>query len=201
MPAKTEGKRSQILAAAAELFVELGYERTSMSAISTRVGGSKATLYSYFESKEDLLRAVIAESVAENTERLVLEFPSGENLRDGFVRLGTKFLTSRLGPLPIASLRILANQPQEAGLGTEYYTSSLKPAWNLAAERLEALMDEGRLRKADPWTAAMHWKGLHEGELLEKHLLGAKSGREASEIKKVATGAADAFLRIYAPDE
>ena len=201
MRVRTEVKRREILESAAALFVEQGFERTSMSAIAERVGGSKTTLYGYFESKEDLLRAVLSDSVSENTERLVEVFPAGEDLRVGFVRLGTDFLKSRLGPVPIASLRILANQPEEAGLGAEYYANSLKPAWDMMATRLAALMEQGRLRKADPWTAAMHWKGLNEGELLERSLLGAFNNSDDSEIERIANAAADAFLRIYAsPD-
>ena len=59
MRLRTEVKRQEIVRIAAQLFEELGYERTSMSEISARVGGSKATLYGYFASKEDLLRAVL----------------------------------------------------------------------------------------------------------------------------------------------
>lgn len=197
MRTKTDAKRREIVAAAAELFVELGYDRTTMSAISARAGGSKATLYSYFESKEALLRAVLTDSVAENTDRLVEVFPVGEDLRDGLVRLGSRFLAQRLGPVAIASLRILANHPEDVGLGEEYYANSLKPAWELMAERLAALMEEGRLCEADPWTAAMHWKGLHEGDLLERRLLGALGEPYDKEIEAVAEAAADAFLRIY----
>jgi len=200
MRTKTDEKRREIEAAAAELFIELGYDRTSMSAISARVGGSKATLYSYFASKEDLLRAVLADSVAEHTDQLLQEFAPGENLRDAFIDTGIKFLTRRLSALTIASLRILANQPEETGLGVEYYTVSLKSGWGRFADRLALLMEEGRLRKADPWTAAMHWKGLHEGELLEKRLLGATTGQDMAEVSNIVVAAVDAFLRIYAPE-
>lgn len=197
MRSKTDSKRREIEAAAAELFIELGYERTSMSAISARVGGSKATLYSYFESKEDLLCAVLAASVEEHTDELLREFAPEDNLREGFIDAGIKFLTRRLSPLPIASLRILANQPEGSPLGPDYYRQSLVAAWERFAERLASLMAKGRLRQADPWVAAMHWKGLNEGELLEKRLLGAMIGSEAAEIERVATEAADAFLRAY----
>jgi AcrR family transcriptional regulator len=44
MRVRTEEKRQEIVEIAARLFEELGYERTSMSAIAARVGGSKATL-------------------------------------------------------------------------------------------------------------------------------------------------------------
>jgi len=198
MRTRTEEKRREIVTAAAELFVELGYERTSMSAISARVGGSKATLYSYFESKEDLLRAVLADSVEEESDRLMQEFPADADLREGLIRLGIQYLTGRLAPLPIAIMCILATQPQESALGTEFYASVLKPAWKRFAGRIAVLMDEGRLVQADPWIAAMHWKGLNEGELLEKRLFGVTRHPESAEIATVATAAADAFIKLYA---
>ncbi|WP_242130063.1 TetR/AcrR family transcriptional regulator [Sphingobium sp. Sx8-8] len=199
MRTRSEQKRREIVAAAASLFVEQGYERTSMSAISERVGGSKATLYGYFESKEELLRAVLADSVAEETERLMHEFPANEAIRTGLIRLGERYLMDRLGPLPITSIRIVATQPESTGLGADFYANALRPAWQWFADRIGALMEEGRLRRADPWVAAMHWKGLHEGELFEKRLLGASTSPDPSEIRRVVADAADAFLRIYEP--
>ena len=50
---RTEEKRREIVAIASELFQEHGYDRTSMSMISERLGGSKATLYGYYKSKDD----------------------------------------------------------------------------------------------------------------------------------------------------
>lgn len=201
MKTRSEAKRREIVEAAASLFVEQGYERTSMNAISERVGGSKATLYGYFESKEELLRAVLADSVAEEAERLMHEFPEDEGLRTGLIRLGERYLTDRLAPLPITNIRIVSTQPEETGLGIDFYTNVLRPAWKWFADRLAALMDQGRLRRADPWVAAMHWKGLNEGELFEKRLLGAITDIDPAKIRRVATDAADAFLRIYAAEE
>ena len=70
MRVRTEEKRQEIVRIAAELFEQLGYERTSMSAIAASVGGSKATLYGYFASKEDLLRAVLAAEIGFPSESL-----------------------------------------------------------------------------------------------------------------------------------
>ena len=200
MRVRTEGKRREIIEAAAALFVEQGYERTSMSAISERVGGSKATLYGYFASKEDLLRAVLEYDVSEESARVLQQLPTKDGLRDGLTRLGIEYLTQRLADLPIANMRIVANQPLESTLGKEFWETVLRPAWQQLATRLEALMGEGALKDADPWVAAMHWKGLNEGELLEKRLLGAIRGPTRKEVRKVAIAAADAFLKIYKPE-
>ena len=93
MRVRTESKRREIVQIATALFVEQGFERTSMSAIAGGVGGSKATLYGYFQSKDELLRAVLADSVTENTERLIQLFPANEDLRQELIRLGVKFLS------------------------------------------------------------------------------------------------------------
>src|SRR5690606_17572224 len=55
MRSKSEARRDAILAVALEVFREVGFDAASMSQISARVGGSKATLYNYFASKEELL--------------------------------------------------------------------------------------------------------------------------------------------------
>ncbi len=52
--------------AATDLFLEVGYEQTSIDAILVRSGGSKSTLYAYFPTKEDLFRSVI-DSVVDNS--------------------------------------------------------------------------------------------------------------------------------------
>jgi len=63
MAVKTEAKRQAILKEAEKVFQELGFERTSMSEICARVGGSKATIYNYFASKEELFFETIHDSI------------------------------------------------------------------------------------------------------------------------------------------
>ena len=56
-------KREAILAAAARLFAQKGYEATTMDDVAGAAGVSKATLYRYITSKEEL-RAVLAPGLA-----------------------------------------------------------------------------------------------------------------------------------------
>ena len=191
MRVRTEEKRQEIVRIAARLFAEVGYERTSMSAIAARVGGSKATLYGYFPSKEDLLRAVLDQDVSEETDRLMQEFTSEKDLRSGLIRLGIAYLTGH--PARNTSIRNVANQP----IAREFYEGVLRPAWQRLAERFAAMMKEGRLKFADPWITAMHWKGLTEWDMLERHLLCADLGASSNDIVTAATAAADAFLKVY----
>ena len=59
MRRRTEAKRNAILKVARELFSQKGYQNTSMSEITAKVGGSKATIYGYFKSKKLLFQAVM----------------------------------------------------------------------------------------------------------------------------------------------
>jgi AcrR family transcriptional regulator len=51
--------RQRILDTALDLFIERGYDKTSLREIAERVGVTKAALYYHFSSKEDLLRTLV----------------------------------------------------------------------------------------------------------------------------------------------
>ena len=51
--------RDQILDVATDLFIELGYDKTSLREIAERVGVTKAALYYHFESKEEIFRTLL----------------------------------------------------------------------------------------------------------------------------------------------
>lgn len=54
-------KRQAILAQAAELFAQHGYDRASLAMIAQACGVSKALLYHYYQDKEELLFDVLAQ--------------------------------------------------------------------------------------------------------------------------------------------
>ncbi len=197
---RTEEKRGEIVRIASELFDELGYDRCSMATISERLGGSKATLYGYFSSKEELLRAVLQCQVASEFDRIMDEFHEDADLRAALIKLGIAYHKKRLSSLPVANIRCIVNQPPGSTMGKEFYETVIRPAFESKAKDFEELMDEGRLKRADPWVALMHWKGLNDWDLFERRLIGEISGPEDVDIEKVATLAADAFLKLYAPD-
>jgi AcrR family transcriptional regulator len=56
---RKEARPQELLDAALELFVEKGFSATRAEEVALRAGVSKGTLYLYYPSKEDLLKAVI----------------------------------------------------------------------------------------------------------------------------------------------
>jgi len=55
---KKKSNREKIIEAALEVFAEKGFQETKISEISKTAGVSDATIYEYFEGKEDLLFAI-----------------------------------------------------------------------------------------------------------------------------------------------
>lgn len=56
---RREKNRAKILNAARSLFLDLGFERTSMDEISVRASVSKTTLYAHFTDKTELFLSVV----------------------------------------------------------------------------------------------------------------------------------------------
>lgn len=79
---KPEERRSEIVAAASELFLSKGYDSTTMRDVMRHLGIAKGTIYHYFASKEELLEAVIDSLVEAEMTRLqeVLENAEGTAL-------------------------------------------------------------------------------------------------------------------------
>src|SRR3546814_5445337 len=72
-PSPRERRHEAILDAAEALFIEQGYDRTSLAEIVRRSGGSLATLYELFGNKQGLLHAIAIrwrdETMLERMER------------------------------------------------------------------------------------------------------------------------------------
>jgi TetR/AcrR family transcriptional regulator, transcriptional repressor of aconitase len=67
-------RRANIINAATDVFIEHGYERTTMKHVMDATGVSRGGLYQYFSNKEDLFEAILEEGLsdeAENTEKLL----------------------------------------------------------------------------------------------------------------------------------
>lgn len=86
---KVAQRRGEIYAAATDLFAAQGYRAASMRELATRLGLSKATLYHYVKSKEELLTLLYTEEIAQNTAqmRLIMArgLPAQQTLREVLV--------------------------------------------------------------------------------------------------------------------
>jgi AcrR family transcriptional regulator len=70
---KAERTRSELLAAAARVFAEKGYEGASVGDVATAAGYTKGALYANFDSKEALLLALAREALANDEARTQIQ--------------------------------------------------------------------------------------------------------------------------------
>lgn len=65
-----DSPRGRVLSAAARLFREKGFDRTTVRDIAREVGIQSGSIFHHFPTKEDILYAVVVEVIRFNTERL-----------------------------------------------------------------------------------------------------------------------------------
>jgi len=88
-------RRAHYLSTALELFSAHGFNGVSMDQLVAAVGGSKATLYRYFSSKEQLFAAIIADLTTATVNRRSSAELAGLSLEEGLRAIG--HATARAG--------------------------------------------------------------------------------------------------------
>jgi len=198
MKTKTEAKRQAILKAAAEVFREVGFERASMSEIRARVGGSKATLYNYFPSKEKLFFEVMHHAKALELEAIVGALnPDADDLKQELLHFGQKLLAVLYSPEAIAVRRLVIAESRHSDVGKVSFEQTTVPTEKHVAKFLKKEMKRGNLRTADAKTAAMHLLSLLESELLQRVLLGVIESAKLDAMSGAVRRAVDVFLSGY----
>jgi AcrR family transcriptional regulator len=72
---KSEDKRNAILEAATRLFAERGLTAAPTSEISKQAGVAEGTLFTYFQTKDDLINALYQEIKLELADAMMADFP------------------------------------------------------------------------------------------------------------------------------
>ncbi len=197
MRVKTDAKRQDILDAAAAVLREHGFAGASMAAVSERVGGSKATLYRYFSSKEDLFLTTLLDSSKDQAGKIFDILRPTDHPRPLLVRFGARYLDLTLSPDVLAVRRILIAEGSRSGLGQRLFERGPKITWSKMAVFLEHGIRIGWLRAEDPWMMAMHMRGLLEADIVNRALLGADIDARPAALKRHAAKAVEAMLRAY----
>jgi len=199
MRTKTEAKRQAILGAAAEVFREVGFERASMSEIRQRIGGSKATLYSYFPSKEKLFFEVMYQAKELELGKITAALNSeASDLKQELLYFGQRLLTALYAPDTIAIRRLAIAESAKSQIGKVVFEGSTLPMEQHVAEFLRGAMKRGKLRTGDPKVAAMQLMSLLESEFLQRVLLGVMDSVKPESVRAAVRRAVDTFLSGYA---
>lgn len=195
MRVKTDARRNAILAAATDIFREVGYARASMAMISVRLGGSKGTLYGYFKSKEELFGAAMMEVMkGQAAEAVRLLDASEPDIALVLRRFGMAYLALLTSADAVAIMRTAIAEGANSELGKSLYDAGCGRAWAEVKTYLTQLQGNGLLRAAESRFMTAHFKGLLEAGIIEPPLFGAEPWFDTEQSLAFAV---DAFLRAY----
>jgi AcrR family transcriptional regulator len=198
MRVRTDERRRAIVSAAWEVFREQGFEQATMRDIAARLGGSKATLYGYFQSKELLVSAVLEQVTREGAEQAFSRLSEAADFTDRIHDFAKTYLAVRLSDHSMAIERALIAAGERSDWGERLRQQFIQPHWRRFAAVIDQEMQAGRLRRADPMLATWQFRGMIEADLVERRLHGDVA-ITAHEVERAASEGVQAFLRAYAP--
>lgn len=200
VPNFRDERRARILQVARDVFFEVGYAGASMSMISTRLGGSKATLYAYFNSKEDLFAAIIRDR-CEVMAGLFQAHIGTDDLRQSLRAVARQLMEVILSDWATRTFQLVIEEsrrnPELSRLFNEAIEANGKQTM-LAL--LQTARDKGQIKAEDIAEATVILKSLLFGDIHFKRLL--NMGPSSTEqIHKHIDRAIDVFMHYYGLDQ
>jgi AcrR family transcriptional regulator len=172
---RKEARPQELLDAALELFVEKGFSATRAEEVAARAGVSKGTLYLYYPSKEDLLKAVIEQRLSSEIAAGAAEAASFTGPTDALLREVLTHWWQRLYDSPASGVfKIIITEVRNFPELAEFHRRSVvEPGQRLIGELLQRGIDRGEFRKVDLHTAVHSLVFPMIMVCLHKHSLGA----------------------------
>jgi len=148
---RKQARPGELLQAALSLFVEKGFAATRVEEVAALAGVSKGTLFLYFETKEDLLKAVIRENIANLFPAWNEEFNSFKGSSSEMLRYAMRSWWERIGNTPASGIPKLVmgeaqNFPEIANF---YHAEVIEPGVALIRRILQRGIDTGEFRTMD----------------------------------------------------
>jgi AcrR family transcriptional regulator len=178
---RKDARPGELVDAALDLFIEKGFAATRLEDVAKRAGVSKGTLYLYFDSKEDLLKAAIREGYSEPLRHgeQVLESFAGSS--EDLLRMILKMWWDEVGATKQAGLTklVIGESQNFPELARFYHDEVIQRAHKLVSAAIERGILSGEFRAVNltyaqriacaPMVLLMLWK--HSFALCVPHTL------------------------------
>ncbi len=197
---KGQARYDKILDIATEIFFELGYEKCSLNDIVKRAGGSLATIYKYFESKEKLLLSILDRKI----ELFYLEFRDcekfyGNSMRENLTFFAKVFLGVLFSKESILFYRIIVAECAREGenISKEFYENGPLKVKDLLIRILKHHAKKGELNIENYEYAADRFIVLIKEPYHFRLIINVANSKELLEnIDKIIEAGIDDFLRL-----
>jgi AcrR family transcriptional regulator len=180
-----EQRRRKLLAAARQVFLERGYVGASIEEVMRRVGGSKASLYRYFGSKEGLFFDILAVESERFMKDLEIPQSADQDVEATLTAIGRRFLRQMIDEDRLGLYRVIFAEAQRfPELARRFFERGPRRSHAALAHYLRLQTQAGRLDCPDPDFAAAQFFELIKGRPHSALLFGLApfprgAGREA----------------------
>ncbi len=197
-----ESRCLKFVEVAEKLFLERGFAGTSVNEVVKRSGGSLATLYAQYGSKEELFEAVMNRRAAALFTGIFAErglTPSAHgDIREHLLQLAQTMHSHMLTADSLAMFRLAVHEgPRYASVRAAVLNNGLRVFLDRLATHL-ANINADHLDLANPAVAAEDFLTLVQGQVRFTAACGDSSVAGNAAMKAHANRAVDAFLKIYA---
>jgi TetR/AcrR family transcriptional regulator, mexJK operon transcriptional repressor len=196
-------KRNALMLAATELFLEKGYDGTSMDDVAAKAAVSKPTVYKYFSDKERLFAEIVLATTSNmvGLVNLISDTMGGKpSAEAGLLPLARQFLTALMQPQVLRLRRlVMANAERFPDVGRSWYEQGFERALATLASTFQGFEERRLLRVDDPLLAANHFVGLLLWIPINKAMYTGDYRSSPDELERLAAGAVRAFLSGYGP--
>jgi len=188
-----------ILETAHELFLDQGFDATSMDLIARAARVSKATLYVYFESKEALLLALVEDECQRIAPGPLWEPEDGPlDVEATLLRIARKFTALFLTDEGLAFHRLMTAQAERfPRIGRTFYEGVPKKLQADVGLFLRTAQAQGLLAMPDVNLAVTQFLSLVRGDLQFKWAL-SMGQPSKDEYHALTEGGVRVFLAAYA---
>ncbi|MBA7478399.1 hypothetical protein ES707_13822 [subsurface metagenome] len=195
---RARAKHSQILESARVLFLDHGFDATSMDAVAREAGVSKATLYVHFDDKDDLLLALVNEECKRFGPKTLWRDHGGKiDLRAELHAIGTTFLEAFLDSRGLAVHRLVMSCASRYPRVAEVFMKSGPERCDAeVAAFLRAAQAQGLVDVPDIAMAATQFLSLIQGKEILKWALSMKAPSPARHRALIENGI-NVFLAAY----
>ncbi len=155
---RKDARPSEIIDAALDVFADKGFAAAKLDDIAARAGISKGTLYLYFASKEELLKAVVAErmlSMLDKGREFVAEYEgTTPALLTEFLQLWWELEgETKVSAIPKIIMSEAGNFPEMVQF---YYREVIEPAHVILHTLLKRGVDRGEFAPIENYDDAVH---------------------------------------------
>jgi TetR/AcrR family transcriptional regulator len=148
---RKEARPRELLDAALALFVEKGFTATRSEEVAARAGVSKGTLFLYFQSKEDLFKAVIRENIGSLFPAWNEELNTFEGSSADMVKYAMNAWWERVGNTAASGIaKLVMSEAQNfPDVAAFYQADVVVPGTKLLHRILQRGVDSGEFRAMD----------------------------------------------------